>query len=172
MEFTVRLFIVIIIVILCGYSGYAFGNFYRRRKKFLDMLVLFCKFAKNEINFSHSYISNIIEKFVKNNQASSVEFASFLLDFKELLAANNTEFDKLANSSNVQILTSEEIDNLIQFLNALGKSDVFTQLTTIDNFLETFKVYRDDAEAEHKKWTSLYFKLGILLGLAIGVIFI
>lgn len=159
--------LLIIIVFICAYIGYGLSNYYNKRVNFFKDLKLLFEKIKLEINFSHLKLISILNSF----STTSKEVDYLKKNFKKCLQ-ENLNFNEENLFYNIKILSNDEKQLLILFLTSLGKFDVFNQSKQLENQEKELELLRKNAEDEAKKYGPLYLKLGVILGLAIALIFL
>ena len=73
---------------------------------------------------------------------------------------------------NIKILHDDEKNILLIFFKSIGKFDAYNQTNQLENQKNELHEFYKKAEEESKKYTPLYMKLGVILGLVIGLIFL
>ncbi|MBE7082075.1 MAG: hypothetical protein E7378_00125 [Clostridiales bacterium] len=164
-----KIIMVILLVALCGAIGYGLSKNYSDRKKFFYCLESFFVVFKVDISFNKSKLLTALNaelKTVKNKNLTML-----LTNFTSLLTQNG-QLNKNEVFKGINILYEQEKDVIFAFLQGLGKSDVFNQVQTIDNFLFKVREFYDVSNKDCKKYCPLYVKLSIIFGLLIAIIFI
>lgn len=156
------------VIVFCGVIGYGVSNFYILRKKFFFCFNHFLICLKSDISFNAYNLVDIISKNINQNYQSK-EFKILLESYKYNLQG---KLVKEAFFKDIKILTAEEQDGIFNFFNALGKTDIKMQLEEIEKVLEANNLYYIDAKEESKKYSSLYTKLGVIIGAFIAVLII
>jgi len=160
----------LIIIGCCFYVGYGISSYYKKREKLFVELGIFCGKLKNDISFSSKLIEQIL-------QEAMAIFKSPLNDIlqKYLMIIKNgqlTDFENINKKINSIYLKSGEIDIIVQFLAQIGKSDCDSENATISSFEQIFLGFKDECFFEAKKYSSMYIKLSLLIGLFICIILI
>ncbi|MBE7073815.1 MAG: hypothetical protein E7379_01840 [Clostridiales bacterium] len=162
---------ILLIAMLCGialFIGYKISKKYKNRYIFFQSMVMLCQKFDVEMNYSKERIKNIIinldEKHKKNLFGIDANYISFLNQESPL---NEDSLFK-----NIQFLKQDEKNVLFMFFKSLGRSDLDSQSKEIKNNLSRFEGYCKDTEAEHKKYSALSIKLGIVASLFIIILFI
>jgi len=160
----------VLIIIVCAYIGNNKANkFTLRITKLRNLKSSFCIF-KTKLEFTYEPIKEIfseISKMVyleKNNI-----FKSYVTNLEQ---ENYEDAWILSVAENSYGFSKEDIVVINNFGNLLGKTDINGQLNEIElanNFLDKQII---DAEELRKKNEKLYKSLGIILGIAIVIIFI
>ena len=162
-----KIVLLCLIITCCTYIGFGFSSFYRRRVKFFLDIIAFQNKLVVEIAFKQNKLKEIIDEFVKRCGA---DFKSVLKNFKEnyLLGKKNLEENMLFRKN--ICLTDDEKRTIFGFFKSLGKYDCENQIKEIEDYKKTFETSLVDAQAENKKYSSLYVKLGLMAGLIIAIL--
>lgn len=162
----IKLLILIIIVILCGYIGYGISKYYLSRSKFFKSVELLFDKLKTEISFSQNKLVEILSSY----QPPSPEAKKLIKNFVDCL-----NYDKAIEKENlfngIKILHEEEKAFLEIFFKSLGKFDAFNQTSQLENQRLELSDFYKKAEEESKKFAPLYLKLGIIAGLVLALLF-
>lgn len=149
-----KLFLGIIILILSTFIGYILSEKFSKRRVFYKNFRLFNTELEKEISFTKRTILELIED-KKDNDFNLIVFNYFnknVLDF------------------NLSYLKIEELDCFKIYLKTIGSSNDISQL----QYLKTINIELDkrllDAEANEKKYKTLYVKIGFLIGLILLII--
>lgn len=157
--------LLVIIVLICSYVGYGISKYYSRRTKFFQGLVLLFEKIKLEINFSQSKLISILTNFVVSNN----DVKTLMQNFQKSLE-NNQKLCEENLFKGIKILSQEEKNIIMSYFQSLGKFDVLNQSKQIESEISDLRAFQKNAEIEEKKYASLYFKIGIILGLAIALV--
>ncbi len=148
--------------------GIMFSAKYKKRELFYSALIMFAQKLDVEISFSRERLKNLInnmdEKTKKNLFGLDKNFLTYL-DGKEELS-----MEKLFK--NCPVLKNDEKETVFLFFKSLGRSDALGQSKEIQNFIKRFDENLSKCASENKKYGSLCFKLGIIVGLFMIVVFI
>jgi stage III sporulation protein AB len=152
---------------VCAYGGYRYSQRYVSREKYFAEILEFCAGLCADISFLRLSLYPILEKYTgsfKSFLCAQLAGASALLD-------DNKSIDEatLKNYVPQGFLSGEEFETVIRFFNILGKSDADNQEASIESFKAVFRKYHADAAEKKKKYSSLYWKLGLLAGAALTV---
>lgn len=150
-----------------AFLGYRQSQRYKNREKLLSELVRLCDCMINDI----TYFQPILAQMIKSRLDTFPMLACFLDRFVSLIE-NKSTVDRSTLLSNIPKgqLNEEEYMLLIHLLDILGKSDSSTQRSGILSLKEGLLLKQKTAIEECKKYGGLFFKLGVLGGLAAGVI--
>lgn len=164
-----KIILILLLVVLCGFVGFGISLGYMQRKKFFYAYQIFLQGLKTDISFSAKKLFTIIEEAKKNY--SNKDFIQLLDNYIQSINEEN-ELTKQELFKNVKILTEQEKDDLYIFFKGLGKTDIFNQVDTIKNKIETTKITYEKVKKECEKYCPLYTKLGILAGLFLALLLI
>ena len=166
----IKLFILLLIFLVCLYSGKIIAKKYSERvdelkdmKNGLNMFLTKIRFTYESVPESFNEIGNNI-----NGNMGRI-FIKAAEDMKERSAGEAWD---LALDEQYNNLTREDIDILKKLGRMLGKTDVegqISQIKLVQNFLDT---QIEQAEVERQKNEKLYKTLGGVLGLAIAIILV
>ena len=155
------------VIVICAYIGYSISKTYIVRKKFFFCLSSFLSQVRREINFN----SKKLEELLCGCNMNSKEFSTMVLNYKKLLLLGE-DINKKNLFADMLILSQQEKDCILDFFKSLGKLDVYNQVNTIDNFYNIIQDYYTTAKEESAKYSTLYIKLGIIVGAFIALIII
>ncbi len=150
-----KLFLGVVILILCTIFGYIFSQKYVDRRKFYFDFLSFNKIFRTEIKYGKEPIEKV---FSKIEDKKFYQYCICKLNDKEV---NSPSF-----------LKQEEVQFLNNYVNFIGKSDSISQ----ENFINSSEGYLQEKYTnsinEEKKYKDLYVKLGFLIGLIFFIAFI
>ena len=152
---------------VCAYGGYKYSQKYVIRERYFAELLEFCAGLCADIGFIRLSLYPILEKYsgcFKSFLSAQLAGVSSLLDGNK-----NIEEQTLKEYVPKGFLNDEEYGTIIRFFNILGKSDADNQAAGIESFKAVFEKYHAGASAQKKKYSSLYWKLGLLAGAALSV---
>ena len=152
---------------LCTYGGYKYSSKFVIRERYFAELLELCEGIRADINFMHLSLYPILEKY----RDSFKSFLSVQLSGAAKLLDDNRSITEAALKEYIPQgpLTGDEYETVIRFFNTLGKSDAENQTASIEGFKAAFKKYHGDAAEKKKKYSSLYWKLGLLAGAALTI---
>ena len=156
------------IVSLSGMVGLTISKHYIERKKFFLDLKNFVNSLKNEISFSLIKLIDVVEKL--NKQIKNRNINILLANYATILKLKK-EMGEDKLFQNISFLNEQERNNVFLFFTRLGRVDVVNQINELDNYSKIFDEYYQNAKANSEKYSSLYTKMGILVGLFIAIIF-
>lgn len=166
----IKAILCIAIIVLCGAVGFGVSGYYTQRKKFFFDLLNFLNSLKTDICFSAKDLKKILYECM-NQVGINKDFKLLLKNYTNLLD-NNVEVIKENLFKDIKILAEQEKESIYQFFCKLGKLDSFTQSEEIEKLLKINDLYFLDAKDESIKYSSLYIKLGVIIGAFIALIII
>ncbi|MBE7081058.1 MAG: hypothetical protein E7372_00670 [Clostridiales bacterium] len=150
-----RLFLGIILLLLCVFIGYCLSNKYYFRRVFYGDFLSFNTLFAQEIAFKQTTIINLIK-----NQKSNTDFYLLL---NSNISGQDVKID-------YKYLTNEEKQFVYEYLNKLGKFDKETQLDYIKGVNEIIKDKNESSILDEKRYKMLYLKVSFLIGLILLII--
>lgn len=163
-----KIVLICVLSFLCVGLGYLFSLKYKRRYVFFRTLVSICQKLDVEINYSRERLKNLFlnfdEKSKRNLQGLDKNYLAYL--------ENSSPLDEGSLFKGINFLKQGEKDVIMSFFRSLGRFDLVSQSKELKNFESRFEELSALATADHKKYGSLSFKLGIVGALAIVVLFI
>ncbi len=151
-----------LLALICYYIGLLIKRRYAARVKFFKSATEFCQMLQDELSMRKTPIPEICTKFLDERKG---QFEDFLLDWCEKIKAQE-DIDK----DKCRLLKNDEIKDLNTFLFSLGKTDLKDQLSHVAHYEKYFEKKTSECEEQSKKTGSMYFKLCVLLGLAVILI--
>lgn len=152
-----------LLALICCYIGVLIKRRYRDRAVFYRSACEFARFMASELTLNKTPIPEIAKKFALGR---SGEFEKTLSQCTELSCQGKSLEYALANVSAAK-LKADEKKEMIAFLCGSGKSALNDQLTFVSYHRELFEQKQKKCEEESKKLGGMYFKLCVLLGIAI-----
>lgn len=165
-----KIFLIIIIILCCFLIGINIKKYFLKRKQFYENIYIFCENLLNEISFNNQKLSLII----KNN------FDNFNEDFNKMLFLfNEAILDKISKEEFKKktckifyYLNKNEFNNLTKFLFSIGTQTKEEETDKVKNFINFIKTPLNTESEKVKRYSNLYFKLFIALGLVFAIIFL
>lgn len=147
--------------------GLLISKYFHTRQKFFRELCQFCENLNLKISYSKTKLEEIIKKEMQN---ASEEFALFLEQYLRFLMGEIAKEDFFCVKT--RFLSSEERDGVFNFFASLGEMAKEEEMEKISFHKKTFEKISGECDKSTKKFSSLYFKLCIVFGLFLVVIFI
>lgn len=139
----------------------------RRTQKLTDCILLLSEFML-EVRFSNCTVKEMIVRCAENRQFSE------LLFLKRLSECSESEIKKewyLAVKEEPS-LSYEDKEALIGVGNALGEMDKQGQLLSLEQFSELLSRRLEESENEYLKKGRMYRSVGLLGGIAAGIVIV
>lgn len=165
-----KIFLLLLIFICCLIIGFLIKNYFIKRKEFYENLNIFCKNLSVNISFNNEKLKTIINNDINNY---SKDFNEFLFVFDKYIKNNKSKIELKKDFENkLNFLSYDEKGILISFLFLLGTQTTEEEIVKINNFNEIINKSKEETIIKNKKYSSLYFKLFLFLGMLIFIIFI
>lgn len=162
----------IIIFMICSYTGFLYGESFRKRTVFLKEVLKGLTILQNDILYGTMPLPEALESL---SEKLMKPFSTFTRGVAEKLMDGSTEsvydgaaveYKKLENEF---YLYDEDIRVLEDFFKSLGSSGVYGQEKIFTLAIEGIKVNLKDSEEIAKKNVKLYRYLGACIGGMIGI---
>ena len=163
-------FLILIILICCCLVGINIKKYFIKRKSFYENLLNFCENILNEINFNNQKLILIIEN---NLNKYDNDFNNFLVLYKNLLLDKLSKIrfeNKIKNIFNY--LKPNETTLFFNFLYSVGTQTKDEEVEKFNNFFRSLNSKVKFENENFKKYSNLYLKLLIALGLIFVIVFI
>lgn len=161
--------ILILVIIACfGAIGFGISRYYIQRKKFFSQLDIFMSSLELDISFSQTRLIELIDKQCKT--LSSAELILLCENYKQFLQSKEKPNQELFKE--LSILKPNEKELLLSFFTNLGRFDATNQSKEINKFGIKFKEIYEEAKIDYSKYSTLFIKLGIIVGLLLCLIII
>ncbi len=163
-------FLLIIVFICCVSIGVLIKNFYKKRKIFYCDLKLFCDNLINEISYNDEKLELIL---LKNTNLYNKDFTILLSNFH--LFITNKINAKVFNENiknNLYFLTENERKFIFNFFYKLGGLTKEEEIYRVNNLKHEVEKIKNETFEKYKKFSNLYLKLFIILGMVIVIFFI
>ena len=158
----IKVILCFVVIGLCGFIGYGVSNYYIQRKKFFFSNSNFLNTLKTDISFSAKKLEKIIkENFLLQNLCKNYKI--MLQNFLNCLEQNE-QLEKENLFKGITILSEQEKESIYCFFKKLGKLDSLSQIEEIDKVFNVNNGYYEQAKDDSKKYSTLYIKLGIIIG--------
>lgn len=165
-----KVFLLFVIFFCCLLIGFSIKTYFKKRKNFYDNSVKFCEKVLSDISFKNEKLQLII-----NNSIAEFndEFYDALFNFNLYLSnkISKTSFQNWFNKK-LYFLSSYEKSNFLNFIFSLGSQTKDEEIEKILNYKELLKSLKDEVNKKNRKYSGLYFKLFVVLGLTICIIFL
>lgn len=161
--------ILIVIIIVCfALIGFKLSSYYVNRKKFFGSLVLMLSNLEADVVFSRDKLANILKKNVE--VCASRELCDLCQNI--IFAIENKQAITEKMFDDVKILKNDERQLLYKFFSSLGRYDVIAQSKEIKTYQISINSYSTQAQEDCKKYSGLFIKLGIIVGILVCLLII
>lgn len=166
-----KIFLLCIVLCCCTLLGFKIKEYFKRRQCFYQNFCSFCERLQNKISFNNQKINLILQEEIE--QATDKDFKKFLIIYLDYIknSLNKDEFKQKLFKELCFLNKDEQID-FLSFLTNFGGLSKEEELGNISNYLLKFKNKLEEIKNKNEKFSNLYFKLFLILGLTIFVIFI
>lgn len=151
-----KLFLGLILLIICIFIGYIKSNKYYFRRVFYDDFVKFNEKFKQEVSFKQRTIKNIIE-----DELSDSDFITVI---------KGSIFNEKTTEKNLNYLNENEIKYFKDYVSTIGTVDKTIQLDFLQNISNEIIDKQKQCVSEENKYKKLYIKLGFFIGLILLIL--
>lgn len=145
-----KIILLILLVALCTFGGYVLTKKYRQKKQFYYELFLFNDRFITEVTFRKRPLTEFCKSFDYSNDFSNM-IDGFLI--------------KKNYKIGLEYLSDDEKSFVEDYFKMLGKSDSKSQTAYLTEIKKEIDNKKALSEADLKKYSDLYIKLGFLFGL-------
>lgn len=160
---TNKLFIMAVCAAVGAAAGFIVMKTYKRRLAYLTGVCNMIGELKRNISYRKDSAASILGAF-------DTDSAQLKKNISEYIAYTEAKDGALDISRG--FLSGDDHAKVKEFFGALGTSDGASQMDRLDAFSAMFTVLRDKAAEKSDKYGALSVKLGFLLGLGVGVLFL
>lgn len=158
----------VVIVGCCVYVGVGIASYYKKRESLFSELGIFCGKLKSDIKFSSKPIQDILNEIIPTLKSP---LKDILQQYQTMISSGQfTDFKNITEKISSIYLKQNETEIIVQFLSQLGKSDCDNENETISAFEMRFNAFKEECFTEKKKYSSMYIKLSLLIGLFVCII--
>lgn len=155
-----------LLALVCSYIGVLVKKRYKQRLAFFKSATDFTGVTSTELSMRKTPVPEIIRKFLQGRKG---DFESALSSW-QASAKRRDSYDKKFEKTLVPLLKTSEKKELLDFFDGLGKTMLAEQMAHVAYYEKRFEQCVAKCEEENKKLGDTYFKLCVLLGLAILLI--
>lgn len=152
-----RLLFGLLVFILSVYLGWQKSLPLKKRNEFYVSFNNFNLVYKNAVSFNKKPISKVVDELNKKD------------DFYELL---NNYLRNSNDNINLNYLTNDERAFIQDYLKSIGKGDEKSQLDYVDHVYNIIEDKKKLCNEYEKKFSGMYLKLSILIGLMLFIVVI
>ncbi|WFD09062.1 stage III sporulation protein AB [Tepidibacter hydrothermalis] len=167
--------VLIIFILICFFLlGEELYRSFKKKYSDISDLVKVLEVLNMQLEFGLYTLEEVFEK-IGNKKEFNISYFFEALSIK--LKENNKSLDDIVNESIPIInqktnLSISEIEEIINLINNLGKSDYYSQKRIIDLAIENLKKNEKEAFLEIKTKGILYKKLSLTMGFLLVIIFL
>jgi stage III sporulation protein AB len=147
--------------------GFSMRHKYLMRRNFYGSLLAFCNHLELEIGFSKKTVSEIITSYASSYNK---HLATTLLAFQSLLDAKHDITRQNLSHAIWTGLRGEEVDRVLDFLTELGRLGSHEEREKIRASRQIFSNFHACAQDALRRDASIYFKICILVGIAVVIL--
>ena len=151
-----RLFLGLILLIICTYIGYIKSIKYYFKRTFYDDFVRFNDKLKQEVAFKQGTIKNLLD-----SEKLETDFYKGLKNF----FSQNEGF-----SFDINYLNECEIKRYKDYISKIGASDKALQMEFLQNVNEDITKIQKQCILDEERYKKLYVKLGFFVGLILLIL--
>jgi stage III sporulation protein AB len=152
----------------CLYGGAAVRAYYKSRSVYFASLHDFASVFIDEISYLKTPVPKVIAAFSPDKKT---ELTAHLQKYKDALEADViVSEERIAKMLSTIHLKKSEKTKIAAFLYNLGKSDASSQVASIKHHLTAFAKQKEKTAEDFRVLGNLYYKLAILLGIALMII--
>ena len=160
------------IVISCSLGGMAISLKYKKRVESLEFYIRFIRMYQEQVRWRQLSISEALYTLSKSKSITKTDYIQQVYqlyeqnpDFENALLTPIKEYSAIS-------LEKADIQILSEFCQSIGKNDMAGELHLCDESISRLDDCRLKAIEIYKKNGSLALKIGILVGVWIGIILI
>ena len=154
-----------ILALVSSYIGLLVKKGYKENTAIYKGLKEFCDQFKTELTYEKTAVIDFCGKFSKGQR----DVTDLINEYTASLQKEG-QFQRDVEKWELAHLKREEKQEIVTFFNGLGKSPTKEQLAFVEKYGELFKSRLASAIEQEKKKGNMYFKLFVLLGVALMVI--
>ena len=155
-----------LLALICCYMGLLIKRRYKNRAQLYKSACEYAGAMTSELTLNKTPIPVIAQRFTQGRKG---EFER-VLDECMALTKDGKGFSEALEKVNVAGLKVDEKKELLTFLCGGGKNSLGDQLAQVAHYKEVFSEKQKKCEADSKRLGGMYFKLCVLLGIAILLI--
>ncbi|MGL4655374.1 MAG: stage III sporulation protein SpoIIIAB [Sarcina sp.] len=170
-----KIIILILIVILCSFIGYLYGEGFKQRYLELTELMRSLIDMENEILYSYKPVPEVLAGISNKSQGVISDLfadVSELLMKGEMENVNRAFAYSLKNKNNQMAMTQEDCNIILDLSKSLGDTDISGQGQIFSLAKEKLDRVIDIAEKDYRNNCKVYKSLGIGIGIMIAIFLI
>ncbi len=151
---------------VCAYIGVMIKRRYQIRERFYSDAAEFTSVVSTQLGFKKTPLPEVLLSFSAGRKG---EFVDMLSEYMTVMSQKG-EFVRDPEKWEIAHLKIEEKKEIIKFLSSLGKTSLSEQLSLLATSGKEFENKKAKCAEESKRLGGMYFKLLVLLGLAVLLI--
>lgn len=155
-----------LLALISCYGGVLIKKKYKERETFFSRAEAFASVLSTEIGLHKTPIPDVVSKFATSQKE---KFDVFLVSSLQQMR-EGAGVQELIEKCDVSILKKDEKNEICTFLSSLGKTALDDQMTIAKAYEKIFDDKKKKCANESKQFGNMYFKLSVLLGLALILI--
>lgn len=153
-----------LLALVACYVGVLIKKRYKTRVEFFKSACNFTQTLSTELSMKKTPMPDVAQKFLQGREG---EFEKTVENWMSYIKrGEQITFEKMQ----IPLLKNEEKKQIVEFFSSLGKTDLQDQLAHVAYYQNLFLQKSKICEEESKKLGNMYFKLCVLLGIAIMLI--
>jgi len=166
-----KILLIIVICFCCFLIGLLIRRYYLNKQRFYKCFYDCCNNIYLDISYGEDKLCNILNNYLETTSESII--TNFLKTYISYLRYN-IDLQNFKNKSfnHLNFLDNNECNDIINFCTSLGNGSKDEELRKVNEFKDYIKRKESASSENNKKYSSLYFKLFIILGFMIGIIFL
>lgn len=153
-----------LLALIACYIGLLIKRRYRQRYVFFKSASEFAKLLNSELSTLKTPLPDVAKTFLQSRKG---EFESLLERWLDMSLSYDKNKDEIFD---ISLLKDDEKRLVSTFFLPLGKSVLGEQISHINNFQKLFEEHACECEKDSKRLGNMYFKLCVLVGLAVLLI--
>lgn len=153
-----------LLALIACYIGVLVKRRYRQRYLFYKSASEFARSLHSELSTLKTPVPEVVKTFLKSHNG---DFENMLEKWLQTSLTYDKQNEEIYD---ISLLKEDEKRQMQAFLSSLGKSVLSEQIAHINSFQKAFDEKMSECDAESKKLGNMYFKLCVLIGLAVLLI--
>lgn len=168
-----KLSICVMLVVICTILGIKKSKKYEVREHMLVDFITTFKSIENDIRYMLTSLPDALEK-IRHTLNTDIKDVLGVVSVHMMDESSINETNKKIHNeiNGIYELNSYDKEIIYQGLSSLGKSDLDSQISIIENTLVNLFNQLDEAKEEKNKNVKLYKTVGTAVGLMIAIVFI
>ena len=161
-----NIFLSAIAVLFGAAAGIWFSKRLKERERFISSVILLIKELTVQIKYTNTEIGAMLKSASQNEAYRNLLFVSSCAEISE-----NGDFHPLWNDGikNQPFLTPSDRELLFALGDRLGETDLDGQLSFLELTCEMLKKQQQEASENYRQKGRMYRSVGLLCGLALGI---